>query len=224
VAAPGLRSPPAVLRHPALALVSAASLWLLAGLTVIDQRWRWPYDDGSWGTVYFFGQVVAHFILWPGFRVADIIARESGPTLKWSIATAVTVSGYEMECPVRKMRCVRAVLVWWPLVLAPLAGCQDRQVLLVRGRVRVLEKPTPERYLAALKKSGGSVDTSAVVATLDSGTTVRLVKTEYFKDYAAYRVELPDGAQGYLFADDSIEIPGGSAQDTTAKYKHSVSH
>jgi len=110
---------------------------------------------------------------------------------------------------VGKMRFPAAISAWSAGLLAaviPLEGCKDRQVILVQGRARVLEKPTPERYLAALERSGAPVEKPTVIATLDSGATVRLVKTEYFKDYAAYRVELPDGAQGYLFPADSIEI------------------
>lgn len=82
----------ALLRHPALVLVIAASLWLLAGFTFIDQRWRWPYDDASWGTAYFFGQVLANFILWPGFSVADTLGSQFAPVVRWSIATVVSVA------------------------------------------------------------------------------------------------------------------------------------
>ena len=52
-----------LLSHLLLVGVVAASLWLLAGFVLIDQRWEYPYDDGSWGTMYFFGQAVAHLIL-----------------------------------------------------------------------------------------------------------------------------------------------------------------
>jgi hypothetical protein len=38
---------------------------------------------------------------------------------------------------------------------------------------------------------------------------VRLLKTEYFKDRAAYKIELPDGRRGYVFPGDSIQVLGG---------------
>ncbi len=81
-----------LLRHPVLLLVGLASLWLLAGLTFIDQRWRLPYDDGSWGTAYFFGQALANFVLWPGFGLADTLSNQLGPVARWSIATVVGVA------------------------------------------------------------------------------------------------------------------------------------
>ena len=80
-----------VLRHLLLLAVVAASLWLLAGFVLIDQRWQYPYDDGSWGTMYFFGQAVAHLILLPGFSAADALGDKPEPFGRWLIASVVSV-------------------------------------------------------------------------------------------------------------------------------------
>lgn len=79
-------------RHPLLIIVILASLWLLAGFVLIDQRWRYPYDDGSWGTMYFFGQALANLILLPGFSVADAFGPHVEPFTRWLIATVASVA------------------------------------------------------------------------------------------------------------------------------------
>lgn len=91
------------------------------------------------------------------------------------------------------------------------------QLIVAQGRTRVLETSLSDVYLAGLQRNGGAVPTkSKVVATLDSGTTVRLLNTEYFKDRAAYKIELPDGRRGYVFPGDSILLLGSSRPVQTA--------
>jgi hypothetical protein len=120
--------------------------------------------------------------------------------------------------------------IWLAGVLAVVAslGCEGGgdQLIVAQGHTRVLEQPLPDYYLAALRRGGGAAPAkSKVVATLDSGATVRLLKTEYFKDRAAYKIELPDGRRGYVFPGDSIRILGDSAMTKSGRTRdlgHSI--
>jgi len=94
-------------------------------------------------------------------------------------------------------------------VLTSVVGCERGQVIVAQGRTKVLEKPIPEERFKIPRQEGDApMEEPKLVATLDSGIKVRLLKTEYFKDYAAYQVELPDGRRGYVFHGDSILIMG----------------
>jgi len=110
--------------------------------------------------------------------------------------------------------CSRALQIAAILAVATSLGCKGDgdQLIVAQGHTRVLEEPMPDVYLAGLRRDGGAAPAkSKVVATLDSGAKVRLLKTEYFKDRAAYKIELPDGRRGYVFPGDSILILGDTA-------------
>jgi hypothetical protein len=97
------------------------------------------------------------------------------------------------------------------VALTLLWGCESDGRIVVLGHTRVLEKPLPEDLYKGIVrgKDEPPIERPKLVAVLDSGTTVRLLKTEYMKEYAAYRIELRDGRRGYVFSGDSIEILGG---------------
>jgi hypothetical protein len=114
------------------------------------------------------------------------------------------------------------------LAVATSLGCSEGgdQLIFVQGQTHVLEKPISDLYLAGLRRNGATpLAKSKIVATLDSGATVRLLKTEYFKDRAAYKIELPDGRRGYVFPGDSIRILGETAttkSGRTRAFGHSI--
>lgn len=82
-----------LLQFPFTALLLVASGWLMLGLTVIDQRDRFPYDDGGIGTIYFAGQAIANLILWPGLAITDRLNATASPETRWLSATIISIFG-----------------------------------------------------------------------------------------------------------------------------------
>jgi hypothetical protein len=111
-----------------------------------------------------------------------------------------------MKNAFRHARAIRFASILAVLISLGCKGDGD-QLIFAQRHTRVLEQPISDVYLAMLQRAGAdSPAKSKVVATLDSGATARLLKTEYFKDRAAYKIELPDGRRGYVFPEDGIRV------------------
>jgi len=77
-----------------------------------------------------------------------------------------------------------------------LFGCTNEMVV-VQAPVEVFEKPFPKQYAGT---------TNQVIETLQKGQEVRVLGSEYGKDFLAYKVRLADGRVGYLIAGDEFKI------------------
>lgn len=81
-------------------------------------------------------------------------------------------------------------------------------MIIVEQHANVYEaaEPDPDRRLT---KPTSTIN--RIVATVEAGETLELLGADYKKDYAAYRVRLKDGREGYIMSDVKFRRVGKSA-------------
>lgn len=74
----------------------------------------------------------------------------------------------------------------------------ETAMIIVEERAQVYETAEPDPGRAPLTPEAGQ---NRVIAIIRAGDSLELLGAEYKKDYAAYRVRLKDGREGYLMSD-----------------------
>lgn len=95
------------------------------------------------------------------------------------------------------------VLAFLMLIAVMCAGCSDRETVLV------IEKPTEVHAITQVAPSqdqSTNVQPGNVIATLQSGETVRAVGVYHGQDHDGFKVKLADGTEGLIMAGETFKV------------------